>query len=75
MWNYDSYHGLCPTVAQFGASSRNYHRPLLPPVYLVSRQLKKVEHFFFFDWLSHCHTSPGDVYRLLGEDDIRFLFC
>ena len=41
--------------------------------HLVSRQLKKT--IFFPNWLGHCHTSPGDVHRVLGEDDIRFLFC
>jgi hypothetical protein len=29
---------------------------------------------FFSDLLGHCHTSPGDVHRVLGEDHIRFLF-
>jgi hypothetical protein len=27
------------------------------------------------DLLGHCHTSPGDVHRVLVEDQIRFLFC
>ena len=25
--------------------------------------------------VGHCHTSPGGAHRVLGEDDIRFLFC
>ena len=27
-WNYFSYHGLCPSVVQLGASTRHFHRPL-----------------------------------------------
>jgi hypothetical protein len=41
VWNYSSYHGLCPAVEQVGTSTWHFHRPLSLSMDLVWRQLPK----------------------------------
>jgi hypothetical protein len=55
VWNYFPYHGLCPPVAQLGASARHFHRSLRLPLPSVAStqfffELNKIFlNNFFFD--------------------------
>ena len=50
-------------------------RPPIGPLCLTVLNKKKLRTIFFSWWtVGHCHTGPGVVHRVLGEDDIRFLF-
>jgi hypothetical protein len=73
VWNYFSYHGLCPPVEQLGASVRHFHRPLafcdmLSPFFCLSPSTqfffeftkKKLKIFFLTGWtVCHGHASVG----------------
>jgi hypothetical protein len=68
VWNYFSYHGLCPPVAQLGASARHFHRPLAfygisspsNQIYFWIHQKKIWWIFFLTGWtVCHGHVSVG----------------
>ena len=73
VWNYSSYHGLCPPVAQLDAQS--LRGIPLPSVAYCLRVLNFKQFFFWPVGRLVTVMQVWESHGVLGQGDIRFLFC